>query len=303
MSTGRVIRRSFKQEILNSLLCEQPPATLYHYTDQNGLLGIIKKKEIWASHHQCLNDTQEFLHAKGVIRAEIDKRCGSTKPESRSLFETMRAALDGPGMEEVNLYVASFSEDGDSLPQWRAYGGQVSGFALGFKSDQLLLPEEFTLARCIYAPEKQSEVARAIVAEVESMLAQMPPVGVTNINFSAWALMLLTLHQFALIFKHGKFRDEREWRIFSSVLMDVAPVFPIEEPECALDFRQGKSMLIPYRRIPLRGGRGELPLYEVVVGPNPNSEQSRRSVQSLLNSRPGLAAVKARNSDIPFRNW
>ena len=302
MSTGRVIRRSFKQEILNSLLSEKPPATLYHYMDQNGLLGIIKRKEIWASHHQCLNDTQEFLHAKSIIRAEINKRCASTNSESRSSFETMRAALDGPGMEEVNLYVASFSQDGDSLPQWRAYGGQVSGFALGFSGQQLVIPEDFTLARCLYDPEEQREVAGAIVAEVESMLAQMTLVGAAD-KFNAWALMLLTLHQFALIFKHEKFRDEKEWRIFSRVLMDLAPAFPVEEPECPLDFRQGKSMLVPYRRIPLRDNNGELPLREVVVGPNPNKEQSRRSAQSLLNSQRGLAAANARNSDIPFRNW
>jgi Protein of unknown function (DUF2971) len=289
--------------MLNSLLSEKPPATLYHYTDQNGLLGIIKKKEILASHHQCLNDTQEFLHAKDIIRAEINRCCASANSESRALLERIRAALDGPGMEEVDLYVASFSEDGDSLPQWRAYGGQISGFALGFESERLVVPEEFRLARCIYDPKEQCEVAKAIVAEVEGKLAQIASVGAAD-KFNAWALLALTIHQFALIFKHEKFHDEREWRIFSPApMMDVAPSFPVEEPECALDFRQGKSMLVPYRRVPLRENNGELPLCGVVVGPNPNKEQSRRSVQSLLNSQRGLAAVKARNSDIPFRNW
>jgi len=302
MSPGRLIRRSFKQEILNAVLSEKPPATLYHYTDQNGLLGIIRNKKIWASHHQCLNDTREFLHAKSIIRAEIDERYESLSPENRRSFETMRSTLDGPGMEEVNLYVASFSEDGDSLPQWRAYSGQGSGFALGFRGQQLVLPEEFTLARCIYEPEEQSGVARAIVAEVEGMLARMAAAGADD-NLSAWALLLLTVHQFALIFKHEKFRDEREWRIFSQVLMDFAPAFSTEEPECALDFRPGKSMLVPYRRVPLQDAKGNFPLDEIVVGPNPNREQSRRSVQSLLNSQPGLADVKARSSEVPFRNW
>jgi len=286
-----VIGPNFKHDILNSLLSEKPPAILYHYTDQKGLLGIIKTKEIWASHHQCLNDTQEFLHAKSVIRDEIVKRCGSANPESRVSLEAMRAALDGPGMEEVNLYVASFSEDGDSLPQWRAYG-QVSGFALGFNGQQLVLPEEFRFARCIYDPKEQCEVAKAIVSEVEDKLAQMASVGAAD-RINVWGLTLLTIHQFALIFKHEKFQGEKEWRIFSRVLM--------EEPD--LDFRQGKSMLIAYRRVPLKDDNGQLPLWDVVVGPNPNKEQSRRSVQSLLNSQRGLATVKARNSDIPFRNW
>jgi len=221
---SRIIRRTFKHEILNSVLSETPPALLYHYTDQNGLLGIIKNREIWATHHQCLNDTQEFLHAKDLIRSEIDHRCKTANSDSLSLLQTMRSSLDGPGNEEVNLYIASFSEEGDSLPQWRAYGG-AAGFALGFSMTRLVLPEEFTLARCIYESKEQHEIAAAIVSEVEHMVDQPLHIGPPNAKFTAWAILLLTLHQFALIFKHEKFREEREWRIFSRVLMDFAPPF------------------------------------------------------------------------------
>jgi hypothetical protein len=302
MSTGRIIRRTFKQGVLNSVLSDPPPALLYHYTDQNGLLGIVKSKEIWATHHQCLNDTQEFLHAKGLIRAEIDRRRATANSDSRSLLEAMRSTLDGPGNEDVNLYIASFSEDGDSLPQWRAYGGQTAGFALGFWGDRLVLPEGFRIARCIYKPEKQREVGKAIVAEVEHTLAQMQPVGSINTKFTAEATLRLTLHELALIFKHEKFEEEKEWRIVSRhALMDFKPAYKVGE-EIDLDFRQGKSMLIPYRRVPLKDDKNSFPLHEVVIGPNPNPEQSHRSVQSLLNSE-GPVAAKVRSSDIPYRNW
>jgi hypothetical protein len=79
--------------------------------------------------------------------------------------------------------------------------------------------------------------------------------------------------------------------------------FPVEETESRLDFRSGKSMLVPYRKVALKDDNGNIPLHEVVVGPNPNKEQSRRSVQSLLNNQKSLKTVKARNSDIPYRNW
>jgi hypothetical protein len=49
----------FKHAILNAILSEIPDKPLYHYTNQAGLLGIIKTKEIWATHHQCLNDTRQ----------------------------------------------------------------------------------------------------------------------------------------------------------------------------------------------------------------------------------------------------
>lgn len=47
------------KEILN----RTPPAILYRYTTQRGLLGIISSKEIWATHTQYLNDAREFRHA------------------------------------------------------------------------------------------------------------------------------------------------------------------------------------------------------------------------------------------------
>jgi Protein of unknown function (DUF2971) len=302
MPTRKDTKPTFEREILNSILSETPPTLLYHYTDQNGLLGIVKSKEVWATHHQCLNDIQEYLHAKGLIRTEINKRCGAANSDSRLLLDAMRSTLDGPGNEDVNLYVASFSADGDSLSQWRAYGGQTAGFALGFWADRIVLPDDFSVAPCIYKPEKQCEVVEAIVAEVlESRLAQMPTVGSANAELAAKVDLLGKLHRFALIFKDEKFQEEKEWRIISRVLMDFKPAFPVEE-ENKLDFRQGKSMLIPYRRVPLKDDRNSFPLHEVVVGPNPNPEQSIRSVLSLLNSQ-GLVAANIRPSSIPYRNW
>lgn len=305
MSTERASNPVFTHDILNSVLRDRPTGPLYHYTTQEGLLGIVQSKKIWATHHQCLNDTQEFLHVKDLVRKELDERCKTANSDSVSLLKAMRSMLDGPGNEDVNLYVASFSEDGgDSLSQWRAYSGQASGFALGFRGDQLDLPKEFTIMRCIYKPDRQYEVVKAIVAEaLERALAQMPAVGPSNAKTAAETLLrsLLLLHRFALMLKHEKFKEEREWRIVSPVRMDLAPLYPVAE-ETELAFRQGKSMLIPYRCVPLKDDKGNFPLTDVVVGPNPDRGQSYRSVRSLLNSA-RLVGVEVRSSDVPYRNW
>jgi hypothetical protein len=42
------------------LATDSPPPILYHYTSQDGLLGILDSKSIWASKVQYLNDEQEF---------------------------------------------------------------------------------------------------------------------------------------------------------------------------------------------------------------------------------------------------
>jgi hypothetical protein len=297
-----ILKPPFKHPILNSVLSERPTVPLYHYTDQAGLLGIVKSKKIWATHHQYLNDTQEYLHAKGLVRRELHERLGAGNSDSLPLLKAMQSSLDGPGNEDVNLYVASFSQEKDSLSQWRAYSGPTVGFALGFQGDQLALPEGFTIARCIYKPEIQSEVIKAIVTEVfEPAVTQLSGVGPYNAATTAVAGLLLKLHTFALIFKHPKFTEEREWRIVSPVMMDLPPAYPVEQ-ETKLAFRQGKSMLTPYRCIPLKDNNGSFPLSEVVVGPNPNPGQSLRSVRSWLSSE-HIAGIEVRNSNIPYRNW
>ena len=38
------------------------PKTVYHYTDAAGLIGILKNRQIWATHVTYLNDASELLH-------------------------------------------------------------------------------------------------------------------------------------------------------------------------------------------------------------------------------------------------
>ena len=60
-----------ENDILEDVFNEEPPDTLYHYTNLEGLMGIIQDKAIWATHTQYLNDTKEYTLALGLIRDEI----------------------------------------------------------------------------------------------------------------------------------------------------------------------------------------------------------------------------------------
>jgi Protein of unknown function (DUF2971) len=282
------------QTILDGILSRTPqPRTLYHYTNQKGLLGIIGSRRIWATHHQCMNDAQEFVYAKELFRREIARR-----GDADALLGQMLRQLGGEGFESVNLYVASLSEEPDSLAQWRAYGGQGAGFALGFRTDAIDLPSEFRLVPCIYEEGTQSDVISSLVDAILDRLHQCPREIVDTPQYVRPYVEIFCrteLHALAPALKHPAFAEEREWRIISrGPMMEDAP----DEGVSPLDFREGKSMLIPYRRVPL----GNLVLTEVVIGPNPNPEQAVRSVRSLLASR-GLATCNVRRSEVPYRNW
>ena len=64
--------------------------TLYHYTSQKGLLGILKDQKIWATHVQYLNDSTEFHFAidlaRSVLKSINDSICKSLSELIQRLF-------------------------------------------------------------------------------------------------------------------------------------------------------------------------------------------------------------------------
>ena len=174
--------------------------------------------------------------------------------------------------------------------------GPTSGFSLGFEMDKMVLPSPFKLVRCEYDEGKQRGILKSLVA---GLLDGFSELRQKEIDVRAYVDLFCRteLHALALLFKHRKFSEEQEWRIISSEpLMEGSP------DAAPLDFREGKSTLIPYRRVPLRNNIKRFPLTEVIVGPNPNPEQSVRSVCSLLKSH-HLTNAQARMSEVPYRNW
>src|SRR4051794_29757589 len=94
--------------------------TLMHYTTDDGLLGILRTKSIWASHIFYLNDTSEyqliFERARDLVtRLNVLRNLAKEAPLLAGAIQT---DLRPAGWD---VFVASFSETWDDLSQWRAY--------------------------------------------------------------------------------------------------------------------------------------------------------------------------------------
>ena len=140
------------------------PEFLYHYTTQEGLLGILKDKCIWATHIRYLNDTSEGKFVLDCLLDEISRNYELPK-EWRAFLGT----FNEPVTEKCNpvdssiieaglsvaiwatsptVFVASFSAKGDSLSQWRAYSGESGGYSVAFRTAYLRsIGEEFLMGR------------------------------------------------------------------------------------------------------------------------------------------------------------
>ena len=310
---------NLKNAILNDVLSRKPEKPLYHYTTQAGLLGIIRDRQIWATHTQYLNDRREFLHAVDLMRAEIlrllneqNTRPGESSAKRKEALNRMHDAIS-LSPEHINVCVCSFSEDSDSLSQWRAYGGS-SGFAIGFSPEVLVAAVEKQhcfLAQCIYDPATQSDIVRALVEEVlDEHLLKSPVTEDREADEVFWETggnLLTYLYRYAPMLKDRSFKEEGEWRIISR------PIFAQH-----LDFREGRSLIIPYYRLRLWEDGQKTEIHEIVVGPTRDGERSIKSVNRLIKGRnvikernlKGLDLIKegwghtpVRASQVPYRDW
>jgi hypothetical protein len=290
--------------ILDDVLSRVPEKTLYHYTTQVGLLGIIDKEEIWATHTQYLNDTKEYQHAVDVITDVILQREVLASGDAKRVLRDMTEAARQAG--SMNVCVCSFSEGRDSLSQWRSYCGGTSGFAIGFNPRHLVevaKRAEFFLAPCIYDPGQQFALMEALVDRVVEQNVTRLHKGeklvcenrgdYKDVMVPQGGSLLALLHRYAPILKDAAFSEEREWRIISRPIMCSNERFA---------YRAGASMLIPYYRVPISFSDQALKLDEVMVGPTPHAEASRLAAWGFLVKQ-GMEDVPVRSSAVPYRNW
>jgi hypothetical protein len=301
------MRKLMKRQLLNEVLSKTPQGTLYHYTTQRGLLGIVGAKAMWVTHTQYLNDRREFSHAVDLTRAEIRMLLGTYPEDSvqaRGLKGMENALKWKP--ENINVCVCSFSEDRDSLSQWRAYGARTSGFAIGFPADLIAAATqkvEWYLAPCVYEPDKQRHIIQLLVEEVlEEHLSRDYGFTAEEKDQEGIPLrgsggsLLAYLNRYAPILKDESFKEEKEWRVISRPLMNSSPDF---------SFREGQSLLIPYSKFHLSDSESLFRLNEVVIGPTPDPERSKSSVTNFLVHKEVLQEleVDVSNSSVPYRDW
>lgn len=289
----------YKSEILTELLERLPHVPVFHYTTQSGLLGIIKTRELWATHTRYLNDSQEYVHALQIAREQLALLASirNVPAEAITAVEHMAKLVAKDDVARVNVCVASFSESRDSLSQWRAYGGKESAFAIGMQGSYLKRLTSglgFSFAPCIYSSQKQGIAMQELMIEVAEELIKLRSGSEEEQHrYQLGGRLRRSLHRFAPLLKDPSFHEEQEWRVVSSPLTCLDERF---------DFRTGNSHLVPYFRVPLITDEIPFQLHEIVIGPTRDPELSRASVKSLL-VREGLDNVPVSISEVPYRNW
>lgn len=269
---------------------------LFHYTSQTGLLGILSNQEIWATNIHYLNDYKEFRHCLDLVQTILITELNSNMAIRDEVLEKYNKVcrLSSPN---VCMFVTSFSERGDLLSQWRGYCKDSTGYSIGFKKhvlQHMAIDAGFTLQECVYDTATQmTELTTHVKTIFNYNKVDKSNIATLNIEGT-----VSNLFQAALIiaprFKDQAFSEEKEWRLISPV---------IDFMDGSVEFRQGKSSLIPYIKFSLiPANSNKIPISKIYVGPTPDPELAKLAVTNLLYKLRALSK-RVELSKVPFKNW
>jgi hypothetical protein len=273
---------------------------VYHYTSAAALQSIVETNELWLTDFAYLNDASEFVHGRKAVEETLESLSASGEYEkSEAVFgQWLDELRNGP---VPRVCVASFSMDGDSLSQWRAYGG----IALGFDPTSSFG----------YMPESQIGVVSYDEADQRDRIglfahhhhfAYLQETSDTRQRLAKSMRSLNRLYREIAFFKHRSFADEREVRL---VYVEDAELFDkMGMNRARKRYRTSGDQMVPYvttgdlalRLLAAERERTPLPLKEIVIGPNPRAERIRQGILDFLSEK-GYHNVRVRVSDTPFQ--
>jgi len=321
-----------KCKVVDDHIFKPIPEKLWHYTSFAAFEKIVNSKEVWATDYRFLNDSEEFLHAKKLVQELVGKvpKHGRRGFPARLLIETaVNAAFSAGALDEsrLRIMVASFSEEGDQLSQWRGYCKDSSGVSIGLDLRHLRHPSKaggtVVFAPCIYKRTEKLKLLRSIIrahrSYAEDWFYQVidiiddrhskteNPEPIVNFSFfneyspklksaleEAQKSFERDLIKIAPLLKDESFSEEKEWRL---VLLSEPITMPMKLP---VAFRPTRNALVPYVAFPLLlpSQTGEIPCNDLILGPG-SHPAAQIGVDLFFQQR--FMTLQARLSQIPYR--
>lgn len=276
---------------------------LYHYTSQGVMHSIVENRCLWVSHVYYMNDANEIKYGARIFKEIISNRLGQEieAPTKQFLIE-LSNRMDHLMRNPHYLFVFALSEKGNLLSQWRGYTPLGAGVSIGFNQGKLqkhAQQRDFSLIKCIYKKEEQD---KHLYFSLEKIITQfendLPSIDTKGKPDNQKYLIYLNKYSGELLralcyIKDPAFEEECEWRLISKYYEKYT------DPD--IQFREGKTTLIPYIKLELSGIEEDGRLFEqVFVGPSPNFELSMAAVSSYLSNK--KACYMTINSQMPYRH-
>jgi hypothetical protein len=255
---------------------------------------------MWLTNVFFLNDSEEHFWLRNKARKFISAQLQQYPNDDG--YQWLDMILRNEWRHEI--YCACFSERTDLLSQWRAYGDDGKGVAIGFSTDHLqrlcqCLQGKF--ADVIYDDGQQE----ALIERAFELTPRLSDGEDPTIDEAAGTI-LRHISEAASRCKNNGFSEEAEWRL----VCEPIPVFEPEDETCwtratVSRFVERRGAITPYIEIPLVDGesyqeRGLEPIKEVWFGPKNKAEEQEYAASSMLQ-RHGFVRVILQRSSLSYR--
>jgi hypothetical protein len=282
------------------------PDLLFHYTNSNGLLGILSSGRLWATNYRFLNDSSEIAYGVAVFEAVLQERVVQAQNDVIAIFLERTRITANPFDGMFDCYVSCFCERDDLLNQWRMYATSGGGFAMGLQTKQIGLrlgvrhqDQTFFLRKVIYSEATQrqliAEVLDNTIAALRDATQGMSIADANTLIARCCRFVRAETADYFMCFKHPAFEVEQEWRLCHV----IAPT-----QEAHVLFREGSYGLTPYVALdptPMAGVHAnKIPLARITHGPVKDPTNVRYALRQLLTAK-GYAPTEIAGSTLPMR--
>ena len=273
------------------MINETLPKIIYHYTTQDGLIGILKESALWATKIHYMSDASELTEPLRIANTQLtvftrqlDSEEAKDKERKKDII--LKILDDIRTWEQLNMCIVSFCAKADLLSQWRGYGVPGSAYSIGFDRENLIKTigsHPFELRRCQYYDSVSYE------EKIHKFVLDIINEAVTKNNvpedfIGKFINMVSTM-------KFDCFQEEEEWRIVSFK--------PLSFTDERFNFKTSKSMVIPYYSLPLDLSS----IVEIRVGPCQYPELAEDAIFGLAHKFNLKNVLQGRvyRSQIPYR--
>jgi hypothetical protein len=266
-----------------------PDNRLYHYTTLIAFREIIGSNQFRMTSYQYLNDETEFVHSDHLIKTSI---C-TYKNRFRFMEEYFLQRYLGYNStfgKRVAPFVFSLSEDGDSLPQWRAYGDDGKGIMIGIEPPRDGKRYYRNLSKVTYDPLEQQSIMNRIFEEYFEICSHHDYSERESLNvISNLYEMIMRMRVYL---KNSSFASEKEWRYAN---------YPRTGHSSMTDAQVEENKYFFEGRI--RDENGLLPIRDIVLGRKVDEKEMRLEVSDLLTEHGyDVARINIRRSTVPMKD-
>lgn len=232
------------------------PKDLYHYTDLEGMLGILENESLWFTDAQYLNDPQEQRYFSWMVDDYFKEH------KNKYLSEHSKDALlrlcntpysfqvnNGNGVQLARYFYFSLSQNEDDVGMWERYTGNV-GYNLSINLRGLLdsfehsYPNPVTVyhGRIMYEREKQFKKFSDYI--VDYIVEQESRKNKSYFSFPLIDQEVQKRVRICMLFmKNPFFKSEQEYRVVLACdPYDDNQHFPFK---C----KKKSGLLVPYKEV------------------------------------------------------